>query len=79
MNREWVLNNGALAPEVRGVVDEGVGEGSISGFNEVTSSSGFTFSLGVKILETSELEQLFSDWGSNQTSSSGGGNQSNLD
>ena len=79
MDGEWVLNNGALAPEVRGVVDEGVGKGSIGGFNEVTSSSGFSFSLGVKILETGELEQLFSHWRSNQTSSSGGGNQSNLD
>ena len=80
MNNVRVLNDQALAPEVRGVVGVSVeGKGSKGGLDEVSSGSGFSFGLGVDVLNTTELEQLLGDWGSNHTSSSGGGNQSNLD
>ena len=79
MNDVRVLSDQTLAPEVRGVVGVGLGKGSKGGLDEVSSGSGFSFGLGVDVLNTTELEQLLGDWGSNHTSSSGGGNQSNLD
>lgn len=79
MSGVGVLLSGALAPEIGSVIDVCVRKSSIGSFNEVTSCSGLSFSLGVDVLDTGELEQFFSDWGCNKTSTSGGGDQSDLD
>ena len=50
-------------------------EGSL---HEVASGSGGALSFGVDISDTCEVEQFLGDWGSNQSSSSGGGHQSNF-
>lgn len=79
MSDEGVISGSALAPEVRGVVDEGIGKSSVGGLDKVTSGSCLSFGLSVDVLDTSELEQLFSDWGSDEAGSSGGRDQSDLD
>ena len=50
--------------------------GSKSGLQEVTHGSGRSLGLGVHILDTSELQETLGCGGSNDTSSTGGGNES---
>lgn len=66
----WVFDDGALSPEVGGVVFVGGLNGSEGGLDEVTSGSGLSFSLGVDVLNTGELEELLGDWWSDQTGTS---------
>jgi hypothetical protein len=73
-----MLADGTLSPELGRVELEGSLDGSESGFNEVSSSSSLSFSLGVNIVDTGELEELFGHGGSNQSGSSRSGNESNL-
>lgn len=75
----WVVNNGWFTPEIRWVVFNGLLNGSEGSLDEVSSGSGLSFSLGVDVLNTGELEEFFSDWWSNQTSTSWGWDKSDLD
>ena len=76
---EGVVRDGALAPEVRGVVFVGSLDGRESSLDEVASSSSRSLSFCVNVVDTSEVEQLLGDGRGDQASSSGSRDQSNLD
>ena len=57
----------AVKPEVRGQITIGLGDGLEGSLDEVTQSTGGTARGGVDILNTSELQQLLGDTGSNKT------------
>ena len=69
----------ALAPPIRSIEFVSSLDSSEGSLDEVTSSSGRSFSFSVNIVNTCEVEELLCDGRSNQSSSSGSRNQSNLD
>ena len=79
MGDEGVVFDDALAPPIGRVELVGGFDGSEGSLDEVSSSSGGSFSFGVDIVNTGEVEQFFGDGRSDQASSSGSRNKSNLD
>lgn len=66
------LNRVGLGPEIWGKVLVGLAEGHEGSLDEVLSSSGMSDGLGVAIINTSELEELLGNWGSDDTGSTWG-------
>ena len=64
-----------LGPEVGGQVRVSVTNGSKGGLDKVTQGTGGTESLGVAVSDTSELEKLLGDGGSDDTGTAGGRDQ----
>jgi len=62
-----------LGPEIGGEVSVGLSKGIEDGLDEVLGSSGVTGGGGVNIIDSSELEELLGDGGSDNTGSSGSG------
>jgi len=65
-----------LEPEVGGQVSVGVSEGLEHGFAEVLDGPGLSLGGGVAIIDSGELDQLLGDGRSDDSSSSGCGNES---
>lgn len=66
-------------PEVGGEVAVGFEEGLVGGLDEVTQGAGRTAGAGVHILDTSHLEDLLGGTSSDDTSTTGGGDQAEAD
>ena len=64
-----------LGPKVGGQVAVGVTNGSEGSLDKVAQGAGGTESLGVAVSDTSELEKLLGDGGSNDTGTTGGRDQ----
>ena len=62
-------------PEVGGEVGVSLGDAVEGGLDEVTKSTGGTGGASVDILDTSELEELLGGAGGNDTSTTGGGDE----
>ena len=73
---EWGVSEGSLWPEIWGKITVGLLEGMEESVNEVLSGSGLTGRLGVNIIDTSELEDLLGNLGSNTTGTSWGWDES---
>ncbi len=69
----------SLGPQVGGKETIGVQESVVGGSHEVLEGSGGTGRGGEDILNTSELQELLGVGGTNDTSTSGGGDQSDSD
>lgn len=76
---KWRLEVFGLAPEIWGQVLVCLGKGLVDGLDEVLSSSGMSGGVGVAIIDTSELEELLGDGGSDNTSSTRGWNKLDSD
>lgn len=68
-----------LQPEVRGEETVSVSESLEGGFAEVLNGSGLSLGRGVAIIDTSELDKLLGDGSSDNSSTSGGGDESDSD
>lgn len=66
-------------PEIGGKESVGVGNSNETGLNEVLSGTGATGGASVHIIDTSELQDLLWDGGSDKTSTSGGRGQLEAD
>lgn len=76
---EGGLAKAGLLPQVRGEIGVGLTDGKESSLHEVTHGLGSTLSLGVDVMDTSELEHLLGDLGGNDTSSARGGDKTHDD
>jgi hypothetical protein len=75
--RGWdVVGSG---PEIRGKESVGVADGNEAGLNEVLGGTGATGWAGEDIIDTSELQDLLWDGGSDETGTTGGGDQTEAD
>lgn len=75
----WWDGETFVLPEVWG--EEGVGRADSleSGLGEVSKGGGGAASRGVAIFKTGHLHKLLGDWTANETSSSGSGDESDVD
>jgi len=64
-----------LGPEIGGEVSVGLSKGHEDGLDEVLRGSGVTSGGSVAIIDSGELEELLGDGGSNNTGTSGGGDE----
>lgn len=76
---ERVLGVGGFTSPIGSEVFIGVFQTSVSGFYEISSSSGTSRRSGVNISDSGELDNLFGGGGGDNSGSSGGGNHSNSD
>jgi len=66
-------------PEIGGKESVGVGNGVEGSLNEVLGGTGASGRASVTIVDTSELQDLLGNGGSDKTSTSGGGGQLKAD
>ena len=78
-----LLNDGSFVlswlPKIRSEVSVGLAKGIVSGLQEVTSGLGLSSGRGIDVLNTGKLEDLLGGRGSDESRTSGGGNQSDSD
>ena len=73
------LHGESLGPKVGGQVLISLGQSLVGRLQEILSSSGMTRSIGVTILDTSESKHLLGDGSTDNTGTSGGGDELDTD